>query len=109
MIVSYYTDNGTLIREIHIDAEEEKALGVAMADIVEWHTNFIKHRARQEINNIVEAALRPGSDMLSDEDKKKLREYLDEKGIIVASARDLPMEIKKAIVKRAVIRDEQAP
>ena len=103
MIIKYYKDNGTLIKQIQIDAEEEKALSTAMADIAEWHINFINHRARQEINNIVEAALRPGSKMLSDEDKKLLRQLLNEKGIIVASARDLPMEVKKAIIKRITI------
>ncbi len=101
MVIKYYRDNGTLIREIQIDTEEEKALGTAMADIVEWHQNFLRHRARQEIDRIVEMALRPGSNMLSDQDKQKLREYLDRHGIVVASPRDLPMEIKKAIVRRA--------
>jgi len=100
MIIRYCKDDGTLIREIQIDTEEEKALGTAMADIVEWHQNFLKHRARQEIDRIVEMALRPGSDMLSDQDRQKLRVYLDKEGIIVASPRDLPMKIKKEIIKR---------
>jgi len=104
MIIKYYKDDGTLIRQIQIDTEEEKALGTAMADIVEWHQNFLRHRARQEINKVVEMALRPNSNMLTNEDKQKLRQYLDEHGIVVASPRDLPMEIKKAIVKRAVIK-----
>ena len=106
MIIKYYKDDGTLLREVTIDTEEEKALGTVMADIVEWHQNFLKHRARQEIDRIVEMALRPGSNMLSDQDKQKLREYLDKHGIVVASPRDLPTEIKKAIVKRAVIPSE---
>ena len=103
MIVKYYKDDGTLLREITIDAEEEKALSTAMADIVEWHQNFLKHRARQEIDRVVEAALRPDSTMLTDQDKQKLRQYLDEHGIVVASPRDLPIQIKKAIVKRAKV------
>jgi len=106
MIIKYCKDDGTVIKEIQIDTEEEKALKVVMADIVEWHQNFLRHRARQEIDRIVEMALRPGSKMLTDEDKQKLRQYLDEHGIVVASPRDLPMEIKKAIVKRAVIPSE---
>jgi len=103
MVIKYYKDDGTLIREIQIDAEEEKALGTAMADIVEWHQNFLRHRARQEIDRIVEMALRPSSNMLTDEDKQKLRQYLDEHGIVVASPRDLPIQIKKTIVKRAKV------
>jgi len=103
MVIKYYKDDGTLIREIQIDAEEERALGTTMADIVEWHINFIKHRARQEIDKIVKMALRPGSKMLIDEDKRLLKQILDEKDIMVASARDLPLEIKKAIVKKAKV------
>ena len=104
MIIKYYKDDGTLLKEVTIDAEEEKVLGTAMADIVEWHQNFIKHRARQEIDRIVEMALRPGSNMLTDQDKEALRQLLAEHGIVVASPRDLPMKVKKAIVKRAVIK-----
>jgi len=104
MIIRYCKDDGTLLKEVTIDTEEEKALKVAMADIVEWHQNFIKHRARQEIDRIVEEALRPGSNMLTDQDKEALRQLLAEHGIVVASPRDLPMKVKKAIVKRAVIK-----
>jgi len=100
MIIRYCKDDGTLIKEIQIDTEEEKALKVVMADIVEWHQNFIKHRARQEIDRIVEMALRPSSKMLSNEDKKLLRQHLDEEGIVIASVRDLPMEVKKKIVRK---------
>jgi len=103
MVIKYYKDDGTLLREVTIDTEEEKALGMVMADIVEWHQNFIKHRARQEIDRIVEMSLRPSSKMLSNEDKKLLRQHLDEKGIIVASIRDLPIEAKKEIVKKVKI------
>ena len=103
MIVKYYKDDGTLLKEITIDAEEEKALGTVMTDIVEWHQNFIKHRARQEIDRIVEMALRPGSNMLTDQDKEALRQLLAEHGIVVASPRDLPIEVKKEVVKKAKI------
>ena len=100
MIIKYFKDDGTLIKEIQIDAEEERALKVAMDDIVEWHQNFLRHRARQEIDRIVEMALRPSSKMLSNEDKKLLRQHLDEEGIVIASVKDLPMEIKKEIVRK---------
>ena len=110
MIVKYYKDDGTLLKEIQIDAEEEKALGTAMADIVEWHQNFLKHRARQEIDNIVEAALDPKSQMLSDSDKQAIKEAIDKIGLLVVRPRDLPMELKKEIVKRAKItKPEERP
>ena len=99
MIIRYCKDDGTLIKEIQIDTEEEKALKVVMADIVEWHQNFLRHRARQEIDRIVEMALR-SSNILSNEDKKLLRQHLDEEGIVIASVRDLPMEVKKKIVRK---------
>ena len=103
MIIKYYKDDGTLIKEIQIGAEEEKALGMAMADIVEWHQNFLRHRARQEIDRIVEAALDPKSQMLSDSDKQAIKEAIDKIGLLVVRPRDLPMELKKEIVKRAKI------
>jgi len=101
MIIRYCKDDGTLIKEIQIDAEEEKALSVEMADIVEWHQNFIKHRARQEIDRVVEAALDPKSRMLSDSDKQAIKEAIDKTGLLVVRPKDLPMELKKEIVKRA--------
>jgi len=101
MIIKYYGDDGILIREIQIDLEEEKALKTAMIDIVEWHQNFLKHRIRQEINNIVGEALKPNSKLLKESDKQKLKELLNKHNILVADPRSLPYEIKKEIVKRA--------
>jgi len=101
MIIKYCKDDGRIIREIQIDAEEEKALSMTMADIVEWHQNFLRHRARQEIDNIVGEALKPGSKLLKESDKQKLRELLNKHNILVADPRSLPYEIKKEIVKRA--------
>jgi len=101
MIIRYYKDDGTLIREVQIPEEEEKALSIAMADIAEWHQNFIKHRIGQEIDFIVEKALEPNSELLTKEDKQQLRNLLDQYNIIVADPRRLPIKIKREIVKRA--------
>ena len=106
MIIKYYQNDGTLIKEIQIDTEEEKALGMVMADIVEWHQNFLRHRARQEIDRVVEAALDPKNQMLSDSDKQAIKQAIDKIGLLVVRPRDLPMELKKEIVKRARIPEE---
>jgi len=101
MIIRYYKDDGTLIREVQIDIEEEKALSITMVDIAEWHQNFLKHRINQEVNNIVEKALEPNSKLLKDSDRQKLRELLNKYNILLTDPRNLPYEIKKEIVKRA--------
>lgn len=100
MIIKYFKDDGTLIREETISPEEEKALGQAMANIGEWHMNAIRARARKEMDELVEEALRPGSKMLTKVDKAMLRNFLDKAGIIVCSPRELPQPIKKEIVRR---------
>ncbi len=101
MIIRYYKNDGTLIKEVEISNEEEKALSVVMADISDWHENFLKHRIRQEVDNIVGEALKPGSKLLKESDKQRLRELLNKHNILVADPRSLPYEIKKEIVKRA--------
>jgi len=101
MIIRYYEDNGSLIKEVKVSVEEERALSVAMASMVEWHENFLKHRIKQEINNIVEKALEPGSKLLTREDKQQLRKLLDQYNVMVVDPKNLPDEIKKEIVKRA--------
>jgi len=89
------------LRELELTEEETKALSLDIADIVEFHTNFIKQRIRQNIDKIVEEALRPNSKLITDEDRKALFQYLYEKGIFVSNPRELPIEIKKEIVKKA--------
>jgi len=89
------------LKELELTEEETKALSLDIGDIVEFHTNFIKQRVRQNIDKIVEEALRPQSRLLSAEDKKAIFKMLLEQNIFVANSRDLPAEIKKEIVKRA--------
>jgi len=94
-------DTNETLRELELTEEETKALSFDIADIVEFHTNFIKQRVRQNIDKIVEEALRPNSKLITDEDRKALFQYLYEKGIFVSNPRELPIEIKKEIVKKA--------
>jgi len=99
-IVYVDTDTNQTLKEIELTEEELKALSLDIADIVEFHTNFIKQRIRQNIDKIVEEALRPHSRLLSAENKKAIFKLLFEQNIFVANSRDLPDEIKREIVKR---------
>ena len=100
-IVYINADTNETLREIELTEEETKALSLDIADIVEFHTNFIKQRVRQNIDKIVEEAVKPQSKLLSTEDKKALIKSFLEKGIFVANVREIPIEIKKEIVKKA--------
>lgn len=100
-IVYIDTDTNKTLRELELTEEETKALSLDIADIVEFHTNFIKQRVRQNIDKIVEEALRSQSRLLSTEDKKAIFKLLLERNIFVANSRDLPVKIKKEIVKKA--------
>jgi len=99
-IVYILAENNQTLKEIELTEEETKALSLDIADIVEFHTNFIKQRVRQNIDKIVEEALRSQSRLLSAEDKKAIFKMLLEQNIFVANVRDLPTEIKKEIVKK---------
>jgi len=98
-----YIDANTneTLREVKLTEEETKALSLDIADIVEFHTNFIKQRVRQNIDKIVEEAVKPQSKVLSDTDKRELIQLLLQKEIFVTRPRDLPDEIKRLIVKKA--------
>jgi len=94
------TDTNETLKELELTEEETKALSLDIADIIEFHTNFIKQRVRQNIDKIVEEALRSQSRLLSAENKKAIFKLLLEQNIFVANSRDLPTEIKKEIVKK---------
>ena len=95
------TDTNKTLRELELTEEEVKVLTLDITDIIEFHTNFIRQRVRQNIDKIVEEAVKPQSKLLSDEDKKELIQLLLQKEIFVTRPRDLPLEIKKLIVKKA--------
>jgi len=66
------TDTNETLKELELTEEETKALSLDIADIIEFHTNFIKQRVRQNIDKIVEEALRSQSRLLSAENKKAI-------------------------------------
>ena len=100
-IIYMNVENKQVIKEMELREEETKALSLDIADIVEFHTNFIRQRVRQNIDKIVEEAVKPQSKLLSDRDKREIINLLLEKQIFVTSPRDLPNEIKRLIVKKA--------
>ena len=95
------TDTNKTLRELELTEEETKALSLDIADIVEFHTNFLLQRVRQNIDKITEEAVKPQSKLLSDTDKKELIRLLLQKEIFVTRPCDLPDEIKRLIVKKA--------
>ena len=107
MIIKYCDDSGNILREVRINEAETKALQLDMKDIVEWHVNFIKHRAKQNINKIVEHALKPDSKQLPPCDIASIKIELDKLNQIIFSPRDLPHNIKEKIVKLAYANKHQ--
>lgn len=100
-IVYINAETNEQIKELVLSEEEVKALNFNIADIVEFHTNFIKQRIRKNIDKLVEEALKPQSKLLSTKDKKELMEILLQKEIFITQPHTLPDEIKKLIVKKA--------
>ena len=100
-IVYMNAENNQILRELELTKEEVKALNFDIADIVEFHTNFLCQRVQQNINKIVEEAVKPQSKLLSEQDRREIIKLLLEKQIFVTRPRDLPNEIKRLIVKKA--------
>ena len=100
-IVYMNAENNQILREIELTEEEIKALSLDIADIIEFHTNFLHQRVRQNIDKIVEEAVKPSSKLLSEQDRREIIKLLLEKQIFVTRPRDLPNEIKRLIVKKA--------
>ena len=89
---------------IQIDDAQEKALEW---DIVNLDTlpNAIYTKADWCIERICEMAIKDKTNtILSAPDRQQLRNYLDNQGIVLTSIKDIPLNIKKEIVKRANIK-----
>jgi len=99
-IVYMSVENNQILKELELTEEEVKALSFDIADIIEFHTNFIRQRVRQNIDKIVEEAVKPSSKLLSEQDKREIIKLLLEKQIFVSSLRELPAEVKKEIIRR---------
>lgn len=90
---------------ITIDDEVQKAMEWDIVDLDIWANNAIFNKARQCADEICKQALEDKEHIiLSLADKKLLRDYLTNQGIILSSVKQLPDNIKREIVKRAVIK-----
>lgn len=90
---------------IEIDNEVQKAMEWDIVDLDFWASNAIFNKARQCADEICRLALEDKTHtILSLEDKQLLRDYLTNQGIILTSVKELPDNIKREIVKRAVIK-----
>jgi hypothetical protein len=90
---------------VEIDDADEKALEWDIFDLDEWARNAIFNKARRCKDEICKLALEDKTHtILSLDDKKLLRDYLDNQGIIITSVKQLPDNIKREIVRRANIK-----
>jgi hypothetical protein len=90
---------------VEINDADEKALEWDIFDLDEWARNAVFNKVRQCANEICKLALEDKTHtILSLEDKKLIRDYLSNQGIIITSVKQLPDNIKREIVKRANIQ-----
>lgn len=93
----------TLMQQL--DDEVQKAMEWDIPNLDAWANNAIFNKARQCADKICTLALEDKTHtILSLENKKLLRTYLDNQGIVLTSVKQLPNNIKKEIVKRANIK-----
>lgn len=91
--------------DITIDDEVQKAMEWDIVNLDTWAHNAVFNKARQCADEICKRALEDKTHtILSLANKKLLRDYLDTQGIVLTSVKQLPDNIKKEIVKRAVIK-----
>jgi len=90
---------------ITISDEEEKAL---LWDIVvpqEWADNAIHNKARRCADEICRLALEDATHtILTIEEKRQLRDWLDNQEIVLTSIKQLPENIKRQIVAAARVK-----
>lgn len=91
---------------VTLSKEEEKALLTDMASIQDWINNVIYNKARQCMDRVNEEALKPNSEMLTNDDLIHIRRMMDEANlpIVVVTPKALPNHIKGEVVRRAKIK-----
>lgn len=90
---------------ITIDDEVQKALEWDIVNLDTWANNAIFDKARRCIDEICRLALEDKTHtILSLNDKRLLRDYLNNQNIVITSVKQLPDNIKREIVKRANIK-----
>jgi cobyric acid synthase len=95
-----YTDttSNAILRKTILDDDEIKAFEFVAYDVKDWIDNCFQNRARQAIDEVVGEALGDNSDVvLSDLDKTNLASKIG----IVVKAKQIPILLKKEIVRKA--------
>lgn len=89
---------------IEIDDEMQKALEWEIADLQGWATERVMEKAKSCANEIIQKALEDNTHtILSEADKLDLQTYLNNQGYILNPIINLPENIKREIIKRAVL------
>lgn len=91
--------------KIVLSPEEEKALLTDMLSIQDWLDNAIHNKSRQCIDEVCHRALEDQSNtILTVEEKRQLRDHLDQQGIVLTSVKQLPVGVKNQIVAHARVK-----
>jgi len=90
---------------ITLTTEEEKALLWDMISIQEWADNAVHNKARQCADEICRIALEDQTHtILTRAEKRQLRDYLDNQGVVLTSVKQLPINAKRQIVAVARVK-----
>ena len=85
--------------------EEVKALETDVDDVVEWHLNAIRQKARQQVDRVCEEALADATGaILKPEHRQQIAAVLADRGILAPSVKHLPEDIRRQIVSLAAER-----
>ena len=88
-----------------LTTEEEKALLWDMISIQEWGDNALRNKARQCADEICRIALEDSTHtILTIDEKRLLRDWLDVNDIVLTSVKQLPNNIKRQIVAAARVK-----
>jgi len=98
-----YTDTGSneVLRETALDDDDMQAFEYVAYNVMDWIDNCFQNRVRRAIDQVCEEALGKNEEVaLEANDKKKLASKIG----IVAKAKEIPVDLKKEIVRRATFK-----
>jgi len=94
------TEGGGQPLTVELPDEHIKALKTDMGDVVQWHVNAIQHKAQKMMELLIRDALRPGSPLLTTEDRVAIGSMLQTRGILIPEYADIPEDIRLEIIRR---------
>jgi len=103
MLKITYSDTRTGRETSYTLSEEEvKALETDVADVVEWHLNAIRQKARQQMDRVCEEALADATGaILKPKHRQQIAAALAERGILAPTVKHLPEDVRRQIVSLA--------